>query len=29
VRKAGLFVLHLAVEDPLRIIALERFDPVR
>ncbi|MGN6475532.1 MAG: NUDIX hydrolase [Mycobacteriales bacterium] len=28
VRKSGLFVLHLAAEDPLRINAWERFDPV-
>ncbi|HVS68141.1 MAG TPA: NUDIX hydrolase [Mycobacteriales bacterium] len=28
VRKAGLFVLHLHADDPLRINVLERFDPI-
>jgi 8-oxo-dGTP diphosphatase len=28
VRKAGLIVLHLQADDPLRINALERFDPI-
>ena len=28
VRKAGLFVLHLQADDPLRINAMERFDPI-